>query len=474
MTPAVGDVFPAPSVVDPVEDASARIVRKFLAEHRVRVLQLADVAEVARELERTDSDPEGVALIARKGLVELVRLDGVSLKAAPLLKQELLAAGGDAAQARGIADHSVESSSVVLAATPGQYHRLVPKLERQPFHLGELARAVEAALAHASRRSARTIRGPHRSVVLGDRPRTMGVLNVTPDSFSDGGSHLAPGDAIARAEAMAVEGADVIDVGAESTRPGATPLSSDAEWERLRPVLGPLHERLKVPLSVDTRHADVARRAIEAGADWVNDVSGLRDPAMRRVVAEGGVPVVVMHMRGEPATMQSDTSYRDVRDEVYGALADATLAAVSDGVDPEKILVDPGLGFGKSGEQSLELLDHIGEFRSLGYPVVVGASRKSFLGSAASPAGSADRVEASIAAAVLAAVRGAELVRVHDVRATVRALAVVDGARRAGRHVPAGPVAWGVATSRSSPAERRSRGRASRRNRSSGSGRPGR
>jgi dihydropteroate synthase len=416
-----------------VAGSDAATARAAVARHRVRVLQVDDLAEVARELERTDSDPEGVALIARKGRTLLVRVSDVSLKASPLLKQELLALGGDAAHARGIADHSVARSVVVLAATVGQYQRLAGKLDRQPFHLAEVGHAVDLAIANYSHRAPRTVRGPHRSVVLGDRPKTMGVVNVTPDSFSDGGRFLAPADALAHAESLVAEGADVVDVGAESTRPGAAEVSADAEWKRLDPVLTGLHARLRVPISVDTRHPEVARRAVDAGADWVNDVTGLRDPEMRRVVARSGAAVVVMHMRGEPATMQSDTGYSDVRDEVFGALANATEAAIADGVDPSRVLVDPGLGFGKTGAQSFELLEHVGEFRSLGFPVVVGASRKSFLGTATGGADACDRLEASVAAAVVAAVRGAELVRAHDVRPTVRALAVVAAARHAGR-----------------------------------------
>jgi len=223
----------------------------------------------------------------------------------------------------------------------------------------------------------------------------------------------------------------VIDVGAESTRPGAIAVSPDAEWKRLEPVLAGLHGRLEVPISVDTRHAEVAARALDAGADWVNDVGGLRDPEMRRLLARTGAPAIVLHMRGDPGTMQSNTVYTDVRDEVYGALAEATERAIADGVAPTKLLVDPGLGFGKSAEQSLELLDHVGEFRSLGFPVVVGASRKSFLGAVTGKRPVDDRAEASVAAAVIAAIRGAELIRAHDVQATVRALAVVAAARRA-------------------------------------------
>jgi dihydropteroate synthase len=431
LTRSVGDVLRPPSVVGTVDAPEERSAREFLARHRVRVLEVEDLAEVARELERTGSEPEGVALIARKGLVRLVRVDAVSLKAAPLLKQEMLALGGDSAQARGIADHSVPDSSVVLAATPGQFQRLPPKLERQPFHLRELGHAVELAGANFARRAPRVVRGPTRSVTLGDRPKVMGVVNVTPDSFSDGGRFLDANEAVAHARRLVDEGAAVIDVGAESTRPGATPVSAEAEWKRLEPVLAALHGTLDLPLSVDTRRPEVARQALATGADWVNDVGGLRESAMRSVVAESGAPVVVMHMRGDPTTMQSDVQYDDVRDAVYGALADATESAIAEGITPDKILVDPGLGFGKTGEQSFELLEHVGELRSLGYPVVVGASRKSFLGAATGGAPPDDRLEASVAAAVLAAVHGAELIRAHDVRPTVRALAVVHAARSA-------------------------------------------
>jgi dihydropteroate synthase len=433
MTSVGRDVFLAETLEWPVDEAEAKAARGFLAKHRVRVLRAESLAEVARELEKTGSEPEGVALIARKGLVWLVRVDDVSLKAAPLLKQELLAVGGDAAQARGIADHSVDRSVVVLAATAGEYQRVVAKLDRQPFHLGDLGRAVELAIRNHTHAAPRVIRGAHRDLTVGDRPKTMGVVNVTPDSFSDGGDYLAPDDAVARAEVLLREGADVIDIGAESTRPGATPTSPEVEWARLAPVLSALHDRVERPISVDTRHAEVARKAVDAGADWVNDVSGLRDAAMRRVVADTGAAAVVMHMRGDPGTMQSDTRYGDVRDEVFGWLADATATAMADGIGPDRLVIDPGLGFGKTAEQNFELLGHVGELRSLGFPVMVGASRKSFLGAASGSEGAKDRKDASVAAAVLAAMRGAEIVRVHDVRETVQALRVVDALRTAGR-----------------------------------------
>lgn len=257
----------------------------------------------------------------------------------------------------------------------------------------------------------------------------MGVLNVTPDSFSDGGQYLEPRAAAAHALEMAAQGADLIDIGGESTRPGATPLDPEEEWRRVEPVLSALAGTLTVPLSIDTRHADVARRAIAHGADIVNDVGGLSDPEMRAVVRESGAAAVVMHMRGTPTTMQQDTQYADLRSEVFRALAEATDRAVADGIPAERLIVDPGLGFGKSPEQSLELLLHAGELRSLGFPVLVGASRKSFLGWAVGGAPAEARGEAGLAAAVLAGLQGVDLVRVHDVAPTVHALALLTRAR---------------------------------------------
>jgi dihydropteroate synthase len=397
------------------------------ASHRfgARVLEWERLSEIAREIERTESDPEGVGIMTRKGRIFPVRLSDVPLKASSLLKQEMLSVGGDAAHARGVADHSVAASSVILLATWGQYRRLLPKLRRQPFRLGELAGEVDRALRHYTSNGPHAVEGAHRSLTLGDRARVMGVVNVTPDSFSDGGRFLDPRAAAHAALQLAEEGASIVDIGGESTRPGATPVSAEAEWARIGPVFDAVRGVLSIPVSVDTRHPEVAAKAIDVGADFVNDVEGLRSEEMRRVVARSNAGAIVMHMRGTPATMQENVEYRDLRAEVYRSLAEATDAAIGSGVPAAKLLIDPGLGFGKSAEQSLEILRHVGEFRSLGYPVVVGASRKSFLGAALAPATSAERLEAGLAAAVIAAERGVALVRTHDVAPTVRALALV-------------------------------------------------
>ena len=269
----------------------------------------------------------------------------------------------------------------------------------------------------------------HRTgeIVL-DRPRVMGILNVTPDSFSDGGRYLEPDAAIRRALEMVAQGADLIDIGGESTRPGSDPVPADEEWRRIRPVFEGIARTTGVPLSVDTRKPEVAARALEAGASIVNDVSGLRDPEMVRGIAGARAGAVIVHMLGEPKTMQVAPSYGDVVAEVRGFLAARIETAVLAGVPREALAVDPGIGFGKALDHNLELLAHIGDLTALGRPVVIGVSRKSFLG-ALFPSTSGERLSASLAAAAFAVIQGAQVVRVHDVAETVRALQVVKDVR---------------------------------------------
>lgn len=268
-----------------------------------------------------------------------------------------------------------------------------------------------------------------------ERPLVMGILNATPDSFSDGGRHLTPSAAAERAHALAAEGADVVDVGAESTRPGAPAVAVDREWARLEPVLAAL-EGLPVPISVDTTKAEVARRALEAGAAAINDVSGLRaDPSIAELAAGSGAGLVLMHMRGDPRSMQRDTSYDDLIGEVRGALAASRDAALAAGCGADQLVLDPGIGFGKSVAGSLELLARLEAFADLGLPLLVGPSRKSFIGAILDlPVD--EREEGTLAACVMALAAGARLFRVHDARVARRALDVAEAIRRAGSEEP--------------------------------------
>ena len=257
----------------------------------------------------------------------------------------------------------------------------------------------------------------------------MGVVNVTPDSFSDGGLFTSPADAVAHALRLHEEGAAVVDVGGESTRPGALAVSPEEELERVEPVLEGLRG---VPVSIDTSKATVARRALELGAELVNDVTALRgDPELAGVVAEKEAYVCLMHMRGEPRTMQAAIHYDDVFGEVFAFLEERIRFAVEAGVAEERICVDPGIGFGKTADQNLELLRRLGDFAALGRPIVVGFSRKSTLGKVlGDPDATQGTMPASIGAAVAAFERGAWMLRVHDVRETVEALAVAAAVER--------------------------------------------
>lgn len=250
----------------------------------------------------------------------------------------------------------------------------------------------------------------------------MGIVNVTPDSFSDGGVNLEPDAAAAATRRMVEDGAAIVDIGGESTRPGAEGVSADEELRRVVPVL----ERVKgaVPLSIDTSKAEVARRALDLGAELVNDVTALRgDPAMAEVVAGSDAYLCLMHMLGEPRTMQDDPRYDDVVSDVKAFLEERLAFAVAAGIAEERICVDPGIGFGKTVEQNVELLNRLGELTGLGRPLLFGASRKRFLGRLlGEPEATVGPMPASIAAAVIAVAAGATIVRVHDVRETVEAL----------------------------------------------------
>jgi dihydropteroate synthase len=267
---------------------------------------------------------------------------------------------------------------------------------------------------------------------LGSRTHVMGILNVTPDSFSDGGRYADAEQALTHARDMAAAGADIIDIGGESTRPGAAPLAEEEELRRIIPLIEHLSAELTVPISVDTYKASVAKRAIAAGAAIVNDISGLRfSHDMAGVVADSGVAVVIMHIKGTPRDMQQDPVYDDVVGEVMAYLEEGIEIAVKAGVDREKILIDPGIGFGKKLDHNLILLNRLEEFRALGRPIVLGTSRKKFIGAVLGIPVPEQRVDGTAATVALGIERGASVVRVHDVARMAQVAKMTDAIVRA-------------------------------------------
>jgi dihydropteroate synthase len=270
-----------------------------------------------------------------------------------------------------------------------------------------------------------------RAIILGERTLVMGVLNVTPDSFSDGGKFFRVDVAVKAALAMERAGADILDIGAESTRPGATGISGEEEMERLLPVLQGLRGRLKIPISIDTQKARVAEMAIGAGAEMLNDISGLRyDPKLAEVAARSGVPIVLMHMRGTPRTMQQKPWAKDVMKDASRGLCESVAIARRAGVRKSQIILDPGIGFGKSFAQNYELLAKLPALAKLGYPLLVGTSRKGFLGATLArdgkPLPEGERIWGTAATVTASILQGAHFVRVHDVEEMAQVARVTD------------------------------------------------
>jgi len=314
---------------------------------------------------------------------------------------------------------------LVMLGTFQSYLDLAEELKRNHASLEELGRKVKGAIYRFRENRFSLSLPTGGTLTLAERTLVMGVLNVTPDSFSDGGLFIDQNAAVAHGVRLAEEGADLIDVGGESTRPDAEPVPAVEEQERILPVIEKLRSSVEIPISVDTRRGSTAREALKAGASIVNDVSGLSDPLTAAVAAHAGAPVIVMHMRGTPEDMRGKTNYDDVVTEVMEELSQRIRRAVDSGVEETQILIDPGIGFAKTAEQSTELIRRLPELRSLGRPIVIGPSRKSFL-AALEETGPDDRLELTLGAIAACVRNGARIVRVHDVKSTVRMISAFE------------------------------------------------
>ena len=399
--------------------------------HNARLVTVRDQATSAEAIREVGCDPGAVPIMAPKALHHTFKLEDVDSRAALIIKQEMLSAGGDAAVCRGALGRTSKLSDILVMGTRKQVRRALAKLAYQPFGCRDVAAELRAVMANLDRGRGFTLKWGNRQLKLGRRTLVMGILNVTPDSFSDGGHFLDPSAAVEHGLRMAGEGAGIIDVGGESTRPGAAPLSLSAEEKRVLPVIRALAGKVDVPISIDTYKPALADKALDAGASLVNDVFGLRKRGMAELLARRDVPVVIMHMQGTPRSMQQAPGYGDVVGEIHAFLGERLRFAGQKGVDLEKTVLDPGIGFGKTASDNFRLLARLGELRGLGRPLLVGASRKSFIGRALDlPA--ERRLEGSLAAAVASVLNGASIIRAHDVAETVRAARIADAIMEAG------------------------------------------
>ncbi len=369
-----------------------------------------------RELQRIAVDCYGIAEMVPKMRTLCIGLPQLECRQANILKQEMLSLGGDAAVARGTVSCSIDTTDCILIGTAKQLTRLCQKLTVQPFGLAVLADELKCLLARVVCVSSEW-KTSRRSLSL-QRPLIMGILNLTPDSFSDGGHNLDPSKAFDRALQMEAEGADIIDIGGESTRPGAPPVPAEQELARIIPVIERLSSVLTCAISVDTWKSVVAERALSAGAEIVNDISGFNfDPEMAGVTAAGGAGVVLMHTRSRPDTMQQDTVYADLMLEITSGLRASVERAREAGVIDACMALDPGIGFGKDAAGNLEMLRRLSELSSLGMPILTGTSRKGFIGKTLNRPQTDDRLYGTAATVTLSVAHGASILRVHDVRA---------------------------------------------------------
>lgn len=382
----------------------------------LRSLCLSTPAAARHELERIGVDPAGISKMLPKLEQHALLVPQLKPAAANIIKQEMLALGGDAAVARGTVACSVSSTDVLLIGTSKQLDRLCCKLQGQPFGLQQLSTDILALLSRLQHPAPCWCTS--RSSLSLDRPLLMGILNITPDSFSDGGKYRSLDRAVARAHELVAQGADLVDIGGESTRPGAPPVSADQETARILPVIEALAGKLPVPISVDTWKSSVADAALAAGAEIINDISGLTfDPDLAAVVARHGAGLVLMHTRGTPQQMQQHTAYDDLLGEVAVSLRCSAAAAESAGVPTSHIVLDPGIGLPKDAAGNLQLLQRLSELQGLGYPLLVGTSRKSFIGTVLERDDPADRLFGTATTVALAVAKGARILRVHDLPA---------------------------------------------------------
>lgn len=422
-----------------------------MAPHNLRVLDLHRSADLHAELDRIDAQASSSIDQLAQASFRSLKLEQVPARLARFLYQELVLEGGAVVLPAQMDDRSSESVSLLLFGTRYQLQHLAVRIRTQTSasvseegaDLNQLSEELERALQAYDHPLGGALKIGPTSFAWNARTYVMGIVNVTSDSFSGDGimahSHDYVDQAVAAAERQLADGADIVDIGGESTRPGSQPVPTEEERLRVIPVIESLRRKTHAPISIDTYKAEIASEALDAGADLINDVWGLRmDAEMKRIVARRGVPVVIMHNRSQPKdAVQSQrlggryvgVEYGDLLADVIRELRDQIGTALDAGISPEKIIVDPGIGFGKTVEQNLELVDRLAELRVLGLPILLGPSRKGFVGFTLDlPVD--QRVEGTAAAVALGIERGANIVRVHDVKAIARVARMTDAVLR--------------------------------------------
>jgi len=395
----------------------------------IRVVEVFNENDIISEMKNIGVHPKGIELMSKKAVCRVIKLENVELPLAIILKQEMLSLGADAALTKNAISLKCETTDMLLMGSLKHYQGLISKLQTQYFGLSKLAVKIEEVLNNFIKDEFKLVCGDYQ-LDLGKRTYIMGILNVTEDSFFDGGLYNEPEKAVRRAFEMKEEEADIIDIGGESTRPGATPCTVEEELKRVIPIVKRLiKENIDLPISIDTYKSEVAKACLDEGAHIINDISALRfDSEMVKVVALYKVPVVLMHIQGTPQDMQQNPQYKCVVSEIISHLQQQIKFAIDSGIDKVKIIIDPGIGFGKTVDHNLEILRRLREFKSLGFPILIGTSRKSLIGKVLDlPV--EERLEGTAATVAVSILNGANIIRVHDIKPMKRIAQMVDAIR---------------------------------------------
>jgi dihydropteroate synthase len=395
--------------------------------HIIRKLDIRIKEQGIKEFAKIGATLQGQHIMVNKIFPLILKIKGIDVKAANILKQEMLARDGDVVTSRDTLVKAEGFTDIIILGNEEAIKKLIEKIKMQPFGLKKLSEELNEFLLKLHKVSNKKIlRIGGRDFNLGEGGAIiMGILNVTPDSFYDGGYYFEADRAFKRAEEMIGQGAHIIDIGGMSTRPGSKPVNAAEEISRVIPVIENISKKFDVLISIDTYRSEVAKSAVNAGVKIINDISGLSlDENIINVARESKSSAVIMHMQGTPEDMQVKPAYNDVIEEIYEYFFERTNKVLQAGITEDKIIIDPGIGFGKKVEHNCEILSRLSEFTSLGYPVLVGASRKSFIGSLLDGLPAQDRLEGSLAAAVCAFLNGASILRVHDVKETIRAIKI--------------------------------------------------
>ena len=399
----------------------------------MRIFRFSCSEEVKKIMHEIGVDPYGAKIMLPKAATFLIRLNAINNNAANILKQEMLSLGADAAIARGALTGKTKKTDMLLIGQLAQFGALADKLKIQPFGLQKLVGELDENIKNFTKNDFVL---PLRKgfLNLSKKTQIMGIINLTPDSFSDDGLYRQPSNnypdlALKKAQALVDDGANIIDLGGQSSRPGAKNISTKEELSRTVPVVKLLAKKIKVPISIDTTKFQVARAALDAGAQIINDICGLRDKRMIKVAAQYKAAVVIMHMLGRPANMQKIIAYESLIDDIAIYLKKSIDSAQAAGIKPDKIIIDPGVGFGKTPIHNLEIIKHLADFKALGKPILIGPSRKSFIAKVLGSDAQA-LTSGTLATCVMAAERGANIVRVHNVKEVSQALKIVEAVEK--------------------------------------------